>query len=127
MKEDNYCKPFLSDTEYNLYDWLNNIIASSFARSADDYTILHRDVDRGIISIGLDYGDLFCNNKHSITYDYNSFIKNSVFNENSCPAFRNFDKLDVLFKSIVEPDNHKKQLTFDFIEELTKKFQVNYE
>lgn len=126
-KEDNYCKPFLSDTEYNLYDWLNNIIASTFSRSADDYTILYRDVDRGIISIGLNYDDLFCNNKHSITYDYNSFIQNAVFNENSCSAFRNFDKLDALFKSIVEPDNYKKQLTFDFIEELIKKFQVNYE
>lgn len=117
---------YLNDKESNLYDWLNSIISSSFVNSADDNSIVHCDDDTRNIILCFSYGDLFHNNIESVTIDKQTFINNFRFNENSCTAFRHFDKVDCLFKHLQEPSYESKQLTFDFIEDLTKKFKTLY-
>lgn len=117
-----YARPRLSDKEINIYDWINSIIQSSYVRTSDNP--LMRDVDNNMIDVPYTYGNLFHDyvNKHN--YDYTSFIKNVTHDENSCPAFRNFDKLDALFKVIKAPDSKQAQKTFDFIEDLEKRFKI---
>lgn len=116
-----------NDKESNLYDWLNTIISSSFVNSSDDYSIVDCDDDSHNIILSLSYGDLFSKNIETINIDKQTFIKNFRFNENSCTAFKHFDKLDSLFKYLQKPSNESKQKTFDFIEQLTQKFKVLYE
>ena len=123
----NFCQDYkLNDKETNLYDWLSSIIDSSFVNSKDNHSIVDCDDDTHSIVISLSFGDLFHNNIETINISKNDFIKQFKFNENSCFAFRHFDKIDSLFKLLKQPSNESKQKTFDFIEELTHKFKVLY-
>lgn len=116
--------PTLSDNEYNLCDWLDNLIQSSFYRTDSEYNILHRDRDKNTISIPIAYGDLFNININTKDYDYNSFAHLVTFSEKSCPEFRNFDRLDAFFKLLDKPNNQLKQATFDFIEDIQKRLKL---
>lgn len=117
----------LNDTEYNLYDWIRNIISSQYVRTSSHFDYFERDRDKNIISLPVAYGTLFDDKLFkTIDYDYDSFLKQITFNENSCRAFHNFDKLNSLFDAFQKPDRNLKQQTFEFIEDLSKKFKVLY-
>lgn len=118
-----YARPRLSDKEINLYDWIDSIIRSSYVRTSD-YPLM-RDVDNNTIDLPI-YSNLFHEYDKKTTYNYNSFIKLTTHDENSCPAFRNFDKLDALITVIMSPGNKQAQKTFDFIEQLEQKFKILY-
>lgn len=110
----------LNDIEYNTYDWLNTLYNNPYDDSLSR-VVIRDDDDKNFIQIPVSYGDLFSH----ITYknnDYGTLISNCTFTEHSCSYFSNFDKLFALFSSLEHPTNINKQKTFDFIEQLTKKF-----
>lgn len=118
----------LNDTEYNLYDWMHNIISSQYVRTSSHFDYFERDRDKNIISLPVAYGNLFDDKPfNTIDYDYKAFLKQITFNENSCRAFNDFDRLNSLFDALQKPDRKLKQQTFDFLEELNKKFKVLYQ
>lgn len=117
---------YLNETEDNLHDWLCTIIDSSYVNSHDNFSIVDSDEDKKNIILNLSFGNLFDDEIDTLTISKQTFIKNFKFNENSCTAFANFDKVDVIFNQLKQPSNKSKQQTFDFIEELTKKFKTLY-
>ena len=102
---------------------LQSILNSLYCNTACYSDIFHRDVDSDIIYIPTNYGDLYGNNVQTHSLSYTNFLKNNIINENSSPAFANFDKLIAFINSLNQPGNCAKQKTFDFIEELTQKFK----
>ena len=115
-----YCKPCLSDNEINIHDWIRSIISSSYVRTSAYPVIRSAESDNFSLPF---YTDLFDTIGKDINYNYKSFIKTFTHDENSCPAFRNFDKLDALICFVVAPDKEQSQKTFDFIEDLEKRFK----
>ncbi len=114
----------LTDDEINLYDWLHNILLSRYVHKFDEDRYLFRDVDSDELLIPSYNGDLFRDLYDAVPYSAN--LKNITFNEDSCIAFKDFDKLTSLIHSITEDDRINKQKTFDFIEDLTKRFKILY-
>ena len=113
----------LTDDEYNLYDWLHHICSSFYAHNLTDATeTLVVDHDARTMST---FSTSLFNDTIFIPYNKQN-LKKFTFNENTSPSFAHFDKLDNLFLSIVSPYNKQKQTTFDFFEELTKKFKILY-
>lgn len=116
----------LHSVESDLYSWIDNTISSSLKNDYVDISIT-RDVDNDTCTIPLGFGDIFTNSYESYTLNFTNFIKNAKFNQYSVPEFAHFDEIDELFKLVELPSIVQKQKTFDFIEDLTKKFKVLYE
>lgn len=116
----------LSDDEYNLYDWINTIIESSFVRTASHFDFFERDVDRDTISFPVAYGNLFDDNPAVEELNYSNYVRQIIFNQNSCRAFNGFDDLDAYFNQLLKPDLKLKQDTFDFIEDLQKRLKIYF-
>ena len=55
---------------------------------------------------------------------YENFLRTQCITEDSVPEFVHFDKLDMFITCLQSPDKENKQLTFDFIEDLQKKFKL---
>lgn len=116
----------LSDEEYNLFDWINRCLYCSFVRSSDSGYVINRDIEGHSVSFGCCYGDLFGDGE-MISTSYTAFLKSFLFNEDSCPQFRYFDKLDAFYESYVSKEFKQKQKTFDYVEDLTKRFKILYQ
>lgn len=116
-----YFPPRLTDKEVLIYDWIRSIISSSYVRSSA-YPLI-RCVETDDISVPSFKGDLFNDFDTDIHYTYKSFIKCFTHDEDSCIAFRNFDVLDAFLCAVVSPDKEQAQKTFDFIENLEKRFK----
>lgn len=121
-----YCDLNLSDKEYNLYEQLQSIIDSSFHREHSLFDKYTRNRDKDYIEIITGFSDLF-GLPHSITLDYTKFLKSITHNENTCFAFHGFDKLNSLFVDLTKDDNKQQQKTFDFLEELNKRYKILFE
>lgn len=98
------------DTYLDTY--LDQVLHSSYVRTQKNDVFFRDEDDPSIIYI--DY--------HKS--NYLAYVKQNTFNEHSFPYFANFDKLDALFSNLSLSDNYQKQVTFDFIEDLTKRFKL---
>ena len=113
-----------ADYEANLYDWIERIVRSLSPYKLDAYNVLSVDKDNDAITFvsqcyldgSLDYQ----------SFNYSNYVKSHVFNQNSVPCFSRFDELDAFLKSLSSDLNRSKQLKFDYIEVLQKKFKVLY-
>lgn len=112
----------LTDDEYNLYDWIERILFSKFINTQPDIYFFEYDRENDTLYIPSN-NDIF---DEPITINYSRNLKNFTFNENSCRAFENFDKLTSYIKLCQKLSNNQKQKTFEFIEDLSKKFKVLY-
>lgn len=119
------CQRELTDTEYNLHDWINLINDSSQVNSLDINEYYPVD-DKVNISpynkkcLGYDYID-------SDTYmsvDIEQLIKHTTFNENSCLDFKDFDKITTLFAWSTKEKRVKQQKTFDYKEDFKERLKL---
>lgn len=102
----------LGDIEYNLYDWLDILKQSTKCNSLPKYQVYETDDDFVHINPFLD-----------VLESKRTFIANNTFNERVY-EFRNFDKLNALFKKHNSLSNKKKQETFLFIEDLKERLKI---
>ena len=101
----------LVDNEYNLHDWIDEINKSNVCNSLGDYQVYVVD----------DYNQVQLNYFH--TYDKSKLFDKLAFNQDSCPAFTNFDRLDSFILSIKKPTKDNQQKLFEYKEHLTKLFK----
>ena len=109
----------LTDFEYNLYDWIS-VIKEQYKCNSQIQAIIHDD-DKVIIP---NIKFTLCQLHKTMPYD--KFIELCAFNENTCYMFRNFDRISSLIVDMLKDSNNKKQITFDYIEDLTEKYKIIY-
>ena len=118
----------LSDTEYNLYDWLNLCIESLDNNQLTKADLIYRNVEDGLVYVPR--GDIdqqllyFVSARNHFTMPYDSFVKLVTFNQFSCFEFRDFDNLFCLFESLRKSSNKVKQETFDYLEDYKEKMKL---
>lgn len=58
--------------------------------------------------------------------DIKTFISGNVYDDTSFPEFKDFDKIDNLFKSFIKENGISQQNTYDSLESLKKRFKYIY-
>lgn len=96
----------LNDIEYNVLDW-SEIVKQSFFANSLPYGLVYEISDDDNIHLTFD----------SDFFSATSYINDNVFNSKSCYEFRNYDKIDALFKRYRKYRDIKTQGTFDYIED----------
>ena len=115
----------LTDEEYNLYDWLK-CINSSFKVNSKHYSVTYI-VDDDKVNVTNDkaffsnFQYLAQNDEH--IFDKAKFFEMVTFNENSCPEFKNFDKITELIDYSQHSKKENKQLLFDYKEDLKERLK----
>lgn len=117
---------YLTDKQVDnstVHEWLNNIIKSKSYLKLSYYEKTSIDDDYNYI-VCSDHSSFFETN--SQTYNYDNFCKQHSINSNSFACFRGYDELDAYLKGLSVDDNVQKQSTFDYFEDITKKFKILY-
>lgn len=109
--------------DYTKHEWLNIIVGSTRVHSMsfyeratidDDYKKVFSPLPSSLYSYDTD------------TFDYDIYIKQKAIFQGSESLFSRFDELDFYLSSLSLPLNAQKQSTFDYLEDLTKKFKFLY-
>lgn len=108
----------LTEYEYNLYDWIENIINSKYINNSTSDDFYPRDKDNDKILIP-SYDKLYTEN----IYPYKSNYKQFIFHEYTCTHFQNFDIINKIFESHKSLISKEKQKFFDHEETIQKRFK----
>ena len=101
-------------------------LGNTFYIREKSFTDLYfRDIENDTINVSLGLPDLFDNQKRT-DISYTNFLHKNIYNENSRPDFKDFDKILAIIEQTRQPCKLIKQQKFDFIEDLTKKFKHLY-
>ena len=102
----------LGDIEYNLLDWIE-ILKQSFQSNSLSRKIVY-EIDNDNIHLN-PFDDDF--------YSSTSFVKENIFTSQSCYEFRNYDKIEAIFKEHNKVKNKVKQQTFNHIEDMKERLK----
>lgn len=114
----------LTDTEANLYDWMQLQRKASLVNSSQDVhnVVEFPDGQRICIDLSDKYSNLFIKTIVR-NYNKNDFYEKFTFNQNSCAEFQYFDDALSVIQFLRKQSAVVKQNTFDYQETLKEKLK----